>query len=99
MRQPPTKKTFNFFDRITVGDEDFLNNMISWPFISCGIILLNEGSSGNIVQYSFDGQNVHGDMDPDTASAALAFDSRHQDKIYFRLSAGTSATVRIEVWA
>jgi hypothetical protein len=99
MRQPPTKKTFNFFDRITVSSGDFGAHFVKWDFISAGLLLLNEGASGTVIEYSFDGVNVHGDLDADTASVGIAFDNRHQDKIYFRLSAGSIANIRIEAWA
>lgn len=95
----PLKKTFNFFDRLTITSGNFSSHVVSWDFISAGIALINEGTSGNIIQYSFDGVNVHGDLDPDTASSGIIFDSRHQCKIYFRLSSGTSANVRVETWA
>ncbi len=95
----PLKKTFNFFDRLTITSGNFEDNMVQWDFISAGILLLNEGTTGNIIQYSFDGVSVHGDLDPDLASAGIAFDNRHQDRIYFRLSTGTSANVRVESWA
>lgn len=94
-----TKKTFNFFDRVTVCTDDFADCRVSWNFISAGIALLNEGTSGNIVQYSFNGTDIHGDLNPDLASAGIIFDSRHQDKIYFRLASGTSANIRVESWA
>lgn len=95
----PTTKIFNFFDRFTVSTSNFSDTPVSWNFISCGIALLNEGASGNIVEYSFDGVNVHGDMDPDKPTAGMMFDARHLNKLYLRLKSGTSAAVRVEVWA
>ena len=98
MRQQ-TKKTFNFFDRVNVTTGDFGDCAVSWDFISSGILLLNEGTAGNVVQYSFDGISVHGDLNPSLASAGIGFDERHQCKIYFRLSSGSGALVRVEAWA
>lgn len=94
----PTKKTFNFFNKITVSSNEFIH-VAYWDFISAGIMLLNESAIGNIVEYSFDGINTHGDLNPSLASAGVVFDNRHQDRIYFRLSSGVSAIIRVEAWA
>jgi hypothetical protein len=99
MMRKPTKKTFNFFEKITVTGGAFADNRLSWDFISCGILLLNEGATGNVVEYSFDGITTHGDLDPDKASAGLSFDGRHHSAIYFRLVSGTAALIRVEAWA
>lgn len=95
----PTKKTFNYFERVTVDTDNFADCALSWDFISAGIALLNEGTTGNIIQYSFDGITVHGDLNPGTSSAGVIFDNRHQSKVYFRIGSGSSADVRFEAWA
>lgn len=95
----PTKKTFNFFQKITVNSDDFEDCVVRWDFVSAGFMLYNEGAPGTIVEYSFDGTTVHGDLNADLATVGLAFDSRHQDRVFFRLSSGSPAVVRIEAWA
>lgn len=50
--------------------------------------------SGNI-QYSFNGNTLHGDMQNGLSSASLIFQHRTISKIWFR---GTG-TVRIEAWS
>lgn len=92
---------FNFFDRRAVSSTNFEDNKFSWSFISAGIILENESTtSGDVLEYSFDAETVHGTLDPDLPTAALAFNNRHESKIYIRRqSAGSAVTVRVEAWA
>lgn len=89
---------FNFFNRASVSSTDF--SRLSWDFISQGILLINESSNiADVVQYSFDGINVHGDLTPTTDSAALTFNGRKESAIFLKLaSAGSSVSVRVEVW-
>lgn len=92
---------FNFFQEVLVSTTTFTDAAVSWDFISAGIMLLNENTtSGRIVDYSFDGENVHGRLDPDTDARSLAFDNRHESAVYFRLkTAGAACVVRVEAWA
>lgn len=92
---------FNFFDEVSVATTDFADKYIHWNFISAGLLLLNESLvSGDIIEYSFDGTTVHGNLDPDLPSAGISRDSSHESAIYFRLkTAGSAVTVRVEVWA
>lgn len=88
---------WNFFEVVTVDDSDFpATPQVSFGFLSQGIIFLNRGA--NIVEYSFDGSTVHGDLDPSDESVILTFNNRVEDKVWFRYSGGTS-TVRVEAWA
>ena len=95
----PVKKTYNYYKKIAITTPNFADNKFVWDFVSAGILLLNEGTAGNVVEYSFDGVETHGELDPSRASAGLSFDSRHHSKIYLRLASGTSAVIRIETWA
>jgi hypothetical protein len=92
---------YNFFDRVSVSTTNFDNHVVYWTFNSTGIVLVNETeTSGRIVEYSFNGTDVHGDLDPDLATSGLAFDNRRETRIWFRLkTAGGAASVRIETWA
>lgn len=88
---------FNYFDIVTVDDTDFpLDPQVDFGFNSQGFILLNRGDA--TVEYSFDGENVHGDLNPSDASVGAAFDHRAECKIFFR-AASTPQTVRVEAWA
>lgn len=92
---------FNFFERVEVSSTTFTNHVVSWNFVSAGIALLNENTtSGRIVEYSFDGETVHGDLNPDLPSVGIIFDNRHESRIYFRLkTAGATCDVRVESWS
>jgi len=91
---------FNFFNRVSVTSTVFEDHKRSWDFNSAGIMILNESTtSGDIVQYSFDGVTVHGDTVPGTVAAGLAFDNRIESAIFFRLaSAGSAVSIRVEAW-
>ena len=91
---------FNFFTRVAVTSTDFADQKRSWDFNSSGIMILNASTTASdIVQYSFDGTNVHGDLVPGTPAAGLTFDNRIESSIFFRLeSAGSPVTIRVEAW-
>ena len=92
---------FNFFERVSVSTVDFEDHVSSFGFISSGISLINTSSlAGDVVEYSFDGSTLHGDLSPTFPNAALAFDNRFESRIWFRLKvAGPSAIIRVEAWA
>lgn len=56
--------------------------------------------SGTVVQYSFNGNTIHGNLDGSGATAPnfLQFENRVISKIWFTYTAG-SGTVRVEAWA
>ncbi len=90
----------NYYTRLDVSTTSF-DVFCSWNFNSAGLILINESSTtGDVIEYSFDGTTVHGSLDPDLPSNALAFNNRHECEIFFRRqSAGSNVVVRIEAWA
>jgi hypothetical protein len=102
-RTPPS----NFFqvvsvNQFTFGITDGTQPDVIMPFMSQGFSLINYSTaSNNIVEYSFDGINVHGDLVPGSPSAALVFDYRTAGPIWFRLRAGASGpiNVRVEGWS
>lgn len=59
--------------------------------------LVNYGSA--TVEYSFDGENVAGDLRNGTSTAALTFQNRSVSEIWFRLTSPGSVEVRVEAWA
>ena len=91
---------FNFFDRFSVTTTDFADSRRSWDFNSAGIMLLNESSvTAEVIQYSFNGVDLHGELRPNSPSAGLAFDNRTESSIYFRLAtAGSGVVIRVEAW-
>ena len=87
---------WNFFEVVSVDGYDFPDTaQVSFGFNSQAFSLLNRGSY--VVEYSFDGETVHGDLDPSDASKGLAFDARVECRIWFRSVLGYS-TVRVEAW-
>ena len=87
----------DYFINATVSTANFADCHLTWPFNSAGMIIFNEGSA--TIQYSFDGTNIAGDINPAYMSG-LSFDNRFECQIYFRLvSAGAPVTVRFEAWA
>ena len=97
--QQLTQRASNYFKRVTVTTSNFADCECSWDFTSQGISLLNEASAGTIIEYSFNGSDLCGDLDPSEATAGMIFDNRGQCRVFFRLKSGTSASVRVEAWA
>lgn len=106
------KKNYNFYKIVPVnwsqfGEidgytlEDGYGPDIIIPFSTKGVTFVNYGAtSSNSIEYSFNGQDVHGDMVPGTPTGACVFDNRTVSLIWFRLKAGSSGPVniRIEAW-
>ncbi len=97
------RKDRNFFTKVSVATTSFATagNRVSWDFTSTGIALLNESKKeGDIVEYSFDGTTVHGDLSATLASAGIIFDHRHENTIWFRLKTlvTPAVIVRLETW-
>ena len=59
--------------------------------------MVNEGNVK--VEYSFNGNTLHGDMTPGTSTSSITFDNRKVSKIWFRVPDGGSAIVRVEAWS
>lgn len=94
-------KDVNFFTKLYVSNTEFSDSVkASWKFISIGIALMVESNDpSDVVQYSFDGINVHGDMTPTFPSEAIIFDNRFHSAVWFkRESSGAPVAVRIEAW-
>lgn len=90
-------KDYNFFTKISIIDTSFPNeSQVTIPFIDqVGFSLINEGSVK--IEYSFNGNTLHGDLTPGTPTAAIIFDERRIPAIWFRASA--PSTIRVEAWA
>lgn len=90
-------KDYNFFAKVNVTDVTFpTNSQVTIPFAGqTGFSLVNQGSS--LVEYSFNGNTLHGDLTPSSPTAAIIFDYRRISAIWFRSSA--PCIVRVEAWA
>jgi len=93
------RKDSNFFQKYRVSSTSF-EVVASWNFISIGIALMVESNNRNdVIQYSFDGETVHGDMTPTLPSEGIVFDNRFQSKVWFRRATpGDPVVVRVEAW-
>jgi len=72
------------------------------PFVSQSLLLITEGAgTSNVVEYSFDGVTVHGDLTPTKKTEMLLFDNRQINFIWFRIKSGSTGPVdiRIEAWS
>lgn len=89
-------KDFNFYRKLSVVGANFASTsdiLITFPTYTVNFSLESTG----VVQYSFNGTDVHGEMDSTKSSKDLSFQNRQLCKIWFKLISGTG-TVRIEAW-
>lgn len=94
------RKGTNFFTKVSVSSITFSSHSVSWDFTAHGIFIMVESNhEADVVEYSFDGSELHGDMTPRLPSEAIIFDNRYVNHIWFRrASAGPPVMVRIEAW-
>ena len=92
-------KDSNYFHKLHVSSIEF-DVFAKWNFNSVGLALMVESNDPtDVVQYSFDGKTVHGDMTPMMPSEAIVFDNRAQSIVYFRRAEpGNPVLVRVESW-
>jgi hypothetical protein len=90
-------KDHNFFQRLTVNWSSFntLPDVIIPIMGNPSFSFVNEGT--NPVEYSYNGNTKHGDLVPNTPSAAISFNHRGQSQIWFRVLDGYT-TVRVEAF-
>lgn len=101
-------KDFNFYQKVAVSATTFGGTSVSGAqpdiiitFPTESIMFLSEGSgSTGVVEYSFNGNTVHGELDPSLPSKTLSFDNRTVSMIWFRIKSGSSGTVtiRVDAW-
>ena len=92
-------KGTNFFDKLSVSSASFDDNKTSWDFTSQGFsIVIESSNASDVIEYSFDGTELHGDLTPGF-SGIMIWDDRRQNKIWFRRkTAGSAVIVRVEAW-
>jgi len=92
-------KDSNYFYKLYASSTSF-DVFARWNFNSVGLALMVESNDPtDVVQYSFDGKTVHGDMTPMMPSEAIVFDNRSQSVVWFRRAEpGKPVLVRIEAW-
>ena len=91
-------RDFNFFQRANVSNADFHENPdMVITFSTTGLLFLNEGIG--VVEFSFNGNTVHGSLNSADPSKGISYDNRGVSTIWFRrVSGDPSITVRVEAW-
>jgi hypothetical protein len=71
------------------------------PFTTQGVMLYNlSATTGTFtVEFSCNGNAVHGVLNNTNGTAGLTFDSRVMSKIWFRVQSGSTAPVNVSVLA
>lgn len=95
-------RDWNFFQEVTPGS----SGAATFAWDSDVIITFSTATvtfwapTGTVVQYSFNGNTVHGTLDGSGATApqSLIFQNRVISKIWFTYTTG-SGLVRVEAWA
>ena len=99
-------KDHNYFQKVAVNTSTFGGGSVSGqqpdiiiPFQTYGVIFLNEGTG--VVEYSFNGNTVHGELDSTLASKGLSFDNRVISLVWFRVKSGSTGpiTISIQAWS
>ncbi len=92
-------KDYNYFEKVTVASASFNSEPDSFFNIKGqqSFSLVNEGTG--VIEYSYNGTTLHGDMTPSSPTAAIFFDNRRVSKIWFRLKSGAASVVRVEAWS
>jgi hypothetical protein len=106
---PNTKgRDFNFYQKKAVTNTTFGTSADGYAadmvitFSTQSVMFLNEGTtSTQVVEYSFNGNTVHGELDPSLPSRTFMFENRVIGAIWFRLKAGSSGpvNVRVDAWS
>lgn len=91
-------RDFNFYTKMNVTSAGFATDcdlVITFPTYTVTFNL----ETSSVVQYSFNGTTIHGELNSAQTSKDLKFESRVISKIWFKLVSGTSpAIVRVEAW-
>jgi len=85
-----------YFKKVDVTWGTFNNNADAAVTLKTknSILLINEGNS--IVEVSFNGNTVHGELNPSNGTGSLKIDDTSIVKIWFRLKTGKSSIIRIQ---
>jgi|SRR3990167_6921358 len=92
-------KDYNHFSKITITGTGFPTDaQVVFNFRGEQTFsFVNEGVS--VIEYSFNGNTLHGDLTPATPTAAIFFDNRRVSRIWFRVPSGVASVIRVEAWA
>jgi hypothetical protein len=99
-------RDWNFFQKVAVSATTFGGGSVDGyqpdliiTFPTQSVLFLNEGTG--VVEYSFNGNTVHGELNSATPSIGLAFDNRVISLIWFRVQSGSTGpiTVAVHAWS
>jgi len=97
-------KDFNFFEKQDInwttfggGASDGYGPDFAIPFSTHSVIFINEGTG--VLEYSFTGYAVAGELDSSTVTKGLIFDFRTVGLIWFRVKTGSTGPIRVQVQA
>lgn len=96
-------KNINFYEEVGVETTDFNDCYVNWNFNSVGFSLDVESyDSHDIIEYSFNGNTVHGCLIPQSVRQGVMWDNRVQNKVWLRRrfdpDSNLPIIVRIEAW-
>lgn len=100
-------KDFNFYKALAITETTFGGNSVDGyqpnliiTFPNYGLILTNE-TSGQVAEFSFNGNTVHGILDGSSTSTTrvMTFLNRQVSTIWFRVKSGSSGTINITITA
>ncbi len=95
-------RDYNHYQKVQVSRTEFgqpEDGYQSDVFILRGagtVMLLNENTSG-VVEYSFNGFDVHGELDPALPTRGMTFDNRSISRIWFRVQSGSTGPIKVRV--
>lgn len=96
-------RDYNFYKKVDVtwdkfggSSSDGYHEDILIKYGSNTMMLLNENTTG-VVEYSFDGVNLHGELDPTLPTRGMTFDNRPVSRIWFRVKSGSSGPIRVRI--
>jgi len=92
-------RDFNFYKKMSVSATAFNTDAdMIITFTTQGVQFLNLGSgTANVIEFSFNGNTVHGELDASRVSAGITFDNRVVCKIWFRIQSGSTGPVDVSV--
>jgi hypothetical protein len=92
-------RDFNFFQKLSISQTTTFGADcdVVITFSTQSVMLLNLGTG--VVEFSFNGNTVHGELNSANPSAGLTFDNRVISKIWFRVQSGSTPPINVSVMA
>ena len=95
-------RDYNFYTKVDINWSNFGENTDGYApdvvikFGGNHLMLLNENDDG-VVEYSFNGRTVHGELDPNLPTKGLTFDMRPVNYIWFRVKSGSIGPIKVRI--